>query len=124
MRENHKMFNDNSEIKIRRLKRAVALAASLAAVSALTGCGNGNPSDRDVQNAGYEWNVAFESKFRQLSDDDKDDIKKQSRDRKVLGCQELGHGYFRCDVEGEQNLWDLQKFDGEWKITGYADRRG
>ena len=98
---------------------AVCICAGVAML--LSACGGGL-SERTVQNAYFQWNVNLQSKFNRLSDSERDNLREQSREMRVKECKKYSDSYYICEMKGERLLWQLQKFDGDWQITGFIRR--
>ncbi|VVE06277.1 hypothetical protein PAQ31011_02410 [Pandoraea aquatica] len=109
-------------LPLRGLTRAVLpKLLSVGAAIALSGCGN-DPSESAVQNAYFRWNLNLQSKFHRVSDSERDDLREQSKQFYVNECKKISDTYYICDIKGERLLWQLQRFDGDWQISGFQHR--
>ena len=97
-------------------------------ISSVLGTRSGGLSDDDVREAYAEWLIGLDGRVANQfgnappSDGDKDAAKARANEIKIRGCKDFGRGFYMCDVEGEETLWDLQRYDGRWKITGFESR--
>lgn len=116
----------------KKVRKISLIGTLLCAAWACAGCnaGSNGPSEDEVKSAYADWNIDFDTRAATNfgnsppSDDDKEQDRRNAEAKRINKCSAVSQGFYVCDVEGENTLWQLQRFNGTWKIVGFVNRPG